>query len=655
MQFCLDYLAARGITEETVKCYGIELDDAISHKTVKDRLGQHLPKGTLEVIWFPICDAAGNVVNWIARPLPTIAGHPKFLCPLGSSGLPYVPQAVYRADFGRSLIITEGVVKALVIVQAGFDAIGLNGVWGAGIKNSRDAVVIRAELYSALDWRGRKVAIAFDADCATNPDVRQAMIRLYFLLLGLGAEVYQLTSWNLAEGKGLDDYLIGQFQSNGQHKPGDVLQRLLAQSKPFIETLAPTPLDLALCKSEWLKVEIPDILRSQLARPLAAQLRIPVDELRKIGSAAKARSGDFIDPEPWPYPVSGNMLLDELAGLVDKHIVVDDHGKVAIALWTVLAYLVDVVDIMPNLAITSPEKRCGKSTLLELLMRLVRRPMPGVMLSPATVFRAIEKWHPTLLIDEADGLLKNGRGDDNLELRSVINSGHTRAFAFVPRCEGENHEVRNFSTWSPKAIALIGRMPDSMADRSIHIEMRRKAKTDTIAKLRETQPGVFEELQQKIIRFVIDNGDAIKAVTPSFPPGLNDRAEDNWSPLFAIAEIAGGNWKDLAWRAAVALSGDDDSADNFATILLRTLKQDFEDQGENHSSGFQSTTDICEHLNQDKEAPWQGAKFKNGMTEELLARRLHPYKVKSDRPFINGKKVRGFYWSKLNPVFERYL
>jgi Protein of unknown function (DUF3631)/Domain of unknown function (DUF3854) len=652
MQLSLDYLAARGITEDTVKLYGIELDDLISHETAKDRLGQHLPKGTIEVIWFPICDAAGKVVNWIARPLPTIAGHPKFLCPLGSSGLPFIPKEVYSASFGRSLIITEGVVKTLVIMQAGYDAIGVNGVWGAGTKNSRDAVVIRAELYSALDWRGRKVAIAFDADCAINPDVRQAMIRLYFLLASVGAEVYQLT-WDISQGRGIDDYLIGQFQSNGQHKPQNVLQRLLAQAKPFIETLAPTPLDLALCKSEWLKVEIPDILRSQLARPLAAQLRISVDELRKITSSVKARTGDFIDPEPWPYPISGKMLLDDLAGLVDKHIVVDDHGKVAIALWTVLAYLVDVVNIMPNLAITSPEKRCGKSTLLELLMRLVRRPMPGVMLSPATVFRAIEKWHPTLLVDEADGLLKNARGDDNIELRSVINSGHTRAFAFVPRCEGDNHEVRNFSTWSPKAIALIGRMPDSMADRSIHIEMKRKAKTDLIAKLRETAPGVFEELRQKICRFVIDNSDAIKGVTPSFPSGLNDRAEDNWSPLFAIAEVAGGNWKDLAWKAAVALSGDHDSTDNFKTILLRALKQDFEDEKQNHDKGMLFTSDICSHLNADDEAPWQC--YKNQMTPELLARRLRDHKIKSERIIIDGIRHRGLHWRDLKPVFDRYL
>jgi hypothetical protein len=654
MQLCLDYLAARGITDDTVKLYGIECDDRLNHTVIKQRLGQHLPKGTIETLWFPLCDSAGNVLNWIARPLPTIAGHPKFLCPLGSSGVPFIPKGVYGANFGRLLIITEGVVKTLVIVQAGFDAIGINGVWGAGTKNSRDNVVIRAELYAALDWRGRKVYLGFDADCAINPDVRQAMIRLFFLLSGAGAEVFQLTSWDLAQGKGIDDYLIGQFRSNGQDKPEDVVSRLLAAAKPFVETLQPTPLDLALCQSEWRKVEIPDLLREQISRGLAQRLGIKVDDLRKLSQSTRARA-DFVDPDPWPQPVAGHVLLAELAALVDKHVVCDDHCKTAIALWILLTYLIDSVNIMPLLAITSPEKRCGKSRLLTLLLKLVRRPLPGVSLTAATVYRAIEKWRPTLLVDEADGVLKDSRGHDNLELRSVVNSGHTRELAYVPRCEGDSHEVRKFSTWAPKAIALIGRMPDSMFDRSIPIPMKRKTKADAIARIGETPAGTFAEIQSKIVRFVEDNAAAIGSAVPPLPPGLNDRAEDCWLPMFAIADAAAGVWPDLARKAALALSADTDDSDTFTTKLLRALKKDFEDQNQNSDHGFQSTQDICTHLNQDKEAPWNSAKYKNGITDELLARRLSPYHVKSEQPTIAGKRQRGFWWKKLKPVFDRYL
>ena len=69
-----------------------------------------------------------------------------------------------------------------------------------------------------------------------------------------------------------------------------------------------------------------------------------------------------------------------------------------------------------------------------------------------------------MLIDEADSFLRNSD-----ELRGVLNSGHTRDSAFVIRTVGEDHEPRRFSTWGAKAIALIGKLPDTLADRSIEV------------------------------------------------------------------------------------------------------------------------------------------------------------------------------------------
>ena len=124
-------------------------------------------------------------------------------------------------------------------------------------------------------------------------------------------------------------------------------------------------------------------------------------------------------------------------------------------------------------------------------------------------------------------------------------------------------------------------------------------------------------------------------------------------PLLAIADVAGGDWPDLARKAAIALSADTDEAETFVTKLLRALKQDFVDQGETGPNGFQITGDICDHLNQDTEAPW--ASFKNKLTPELLAKNLRRYKLKSEQIIHNGNRVRGFYWQKLNPIFDRYL
>ena len=76
-------------------------------------------------------------------------------------------------------------------------------------------------------------------------------------------------------------------------------------------------------------------------------------------------------------------------------------------------------------------KRCGKSTLLELLLGLVFKALSTSNTSVAALFRGIEMWQPTVLIDEGDTFLR-----DNEELRGIINSGHSRGSAYVLRTVG---------------------------------------------------------------------------------------------------------------------------------------------------------------------------------------------------------------------------
>jgi hypothetical protein len=206
MNLCRDYLTTRGISDETVKAYSLELDDRLNATIIKDRLGRCCPKGTLEILWCPLFDAQGAICSYTARILPTI-GEIKFLRPVNSGGPPYIPKPVYGLALGQPLIITEGPIKALACLQAGCAAIGLSGVWGAAAADSNGEFRIRADLLSALDWRRRNVYISFDADLLINADVCRALFRTLFVLKTAGAEV-SLLKWDLAQGKGIDDYLV---------------------------------------------------------------------------------------------------------------------------------------------------------------------------------------------------------------------------------------------------------------------------------------------------------------------------------------------------------------------------------------------------------------------------------------------------------------
>ena len=207
-----------------------------------------------------------------------------------------------------------------------------------------------------------------------------------------------------------------------------------------------------------------------------------------------------------------------------------------------LTYLEEHVDILPLLGITSPDKQCGKTTLMRVLIRLVRRYYPVANVTAAFLYRLIEDWHPTFLLDEADTYLK-----ENEALRGVINSGHERDFAFVGRCNMDTGEPENFSTWCPKAIALIGELPPTLQSRCLSIELKRKSQGEAVRKLRRGAYTDITQLGRKIQRWANDNGSKMEGVEVNLP---NDRAEDNWEPLLAIAKLAGGGWYEKAVKVA---------------------------------------------------------------------------------------------------------
>jgi hypothetical protein len=183
----------------------------------------------------------------------------------------------------------------------------------------------------------------------------------------------------------------------------------------------------------------------------------------------QGRTLALADPDPWPEPVDGETLMVELMSTIQAYVILDGGAYVATALWLLHTHAHEAARVSPILAASSPEKRCGKTTLLTLLLGLARRPLPASNITTAALFRAVEKFQPTLLIDEADTFLR-----EREELRGIINSGHGRATAIVIRTVGDDHEPRTFSTWAPKAIALIGDLPPTLEDRSIVLTLRRR-------------------------------------------------------------------------------------------------------------------------------------------------------------------------------------
>src|SRR5439155_3818534 len=138
---------------------------------------------------------------------------------------------------------------------------------------------------------------------------------------------------------------------------------------------------------------------------------------------------------------------------------------------------------------------------------LTQRPLPTSSITPSALFRAIDAMKPTLLLDEMD----NGRLHDDPDLRAVLNSGHTRGSASVLRNVGEQHEPRHFSTWAPVAFACIGRLPDTVESRCVPVEMRRRARSERVDRMREDRLAAdLESLRRGLARWSQDNATVVR-------------------------------------------------------------------------------------------------------------------------------------------------
>jgi putative DNA primase/helicase len=373
-------------------------------------------------------------------------------------------------------------------------------------------------------------------------------------------------------------------------------------------------------------------------------------QVKKMQKNTKEQSNSIFPViEPWHEPVNGECLLEAIKDLINRFMAFpSEHEVTAIALHIIHTHCIEAAECSPILNISSPEKRCGKSTLISVLQRLVNRPLVASSISPAAVFRAIEKWEPSLILDEADSFMR-----DNEEMRGVINSGHTRDSAYVIRCVGDDNEPTRFNTWCPKIIAGIGHLPETIEDRSIIIQLRRKHTHEVKDKLRDIAKSVFDELHRKCIRFAADNIKELKKITPQSPTVLNDRAADNWMALLVIAELAGGKWLEMAKDAAIYLSGNKQEPISIGVELLQDIKTIFDTKKVDRLS----TSELLDALCSEAEASWATYNRGKPLSAKQLANRLKEYKIQSKDIRIppHMKNLKGYYYSDFSEAFSRYI
>ncbi|MHB8455360.1 MAG: DUF3631 domain-containing protein [Acidiferrobacterales bacterium] len=372
-------------------------------------------------------------------------------------------------------------------------------------------------------------------------------------------------------------------------------------------------------------------------------LKREVKKARGDDETASGRSFEIQAPEPWYDPVDGARLLDDLAATFRRFVILPKHGDSIAALWTLHTYAFHFGRITPILVISSPDKGCGKTTTRDVLAAVVRSALSTDGISSAALFRVIEKWKPTVLLDDFDSW-----GKENDELRGVLNTGYRKGGVYV-RCVGDDSEPRGFATFAPKAINLIGHLHPTLHDRSLVITMRRKLRGEVVESLHSFDGEV---LRCQCARWVADNAERIQAINPPMPEDLFNRQADNWRPLLALADVAGGDWPERARQAALAAINTDIDNESLGAMLLADIRATFEASGLDRIT----TENLLEVLTDNDERPWVEFSHGTPLSSRGLARLLRPFDIRSGTIRLDdGRTPKGYMRGWFEDAFARYV
>ncbi len=369
---------------------------------------------------------------------------------------------------------------------------------------------------------------------------------------------------------------------------------------------------------------------------------------KEVKAKQETNSKDKLFPivKAWGEPIACDILLNEIFTTIKRCIVCEAETAIAATLWIAFTWVIDVMSVAPIALITAPARRCGKTQTLTLIGKLVRRPFSCSSITAAAMFRVIDAHSPTLLIDEADSFLK-----EKEELRGIINSGHTRGSAYAIRLVGDNHEPKAFATWGAKVICGIGYPSETIMDRSIILELRRKLPSEEVERLRDVEAGLFERLKSMLARFAEDASEQLRHAKPALPKELNDRAQDNWEPLLAIADYAGEEWSKKAREAALKISGiEQEEVLSLSAELLNDIHNILQDKNVDRIT----TAELLSELIEDDLKPWLTYNKGKPITPRQVARRLGEYNITPQTIRVGRGTSKGYLLVNFEDAFKRY-
>jgi len=542
----------------------------------------------------------------------------KYICAYGDGRhLYFPPGAAAKLEHQATSIALVEAEKASLSVSAwaartGMDlvAVGMGGCYGWRGQHIRKEIAPNGERVDVagplpdLDYcDGHKVFVLLDCNVATNPDVQDARARLVAELRtpGRRCKVLVCELPAISGVNGPDDFIAVA----GDAEMGEVFE----QARP------PKP------------------------TPKGAKV-VPMRHPAPAVPALSVSAGAALTSE----------LLDTVLAWINRYVVVTQAQAMITAVWVLHTYAIDAAEWTPYLHITGPEKAIGKTLLMDVLAAVACNPRTASGTTPAALVRVVDKYQPTIFLDEIDAST-NGNKELAEVTRGILDAGFKRDGKFY-KCDGKEHEVREFNAFGPKVFAGIGDLPGTIASRSIPIEMRRKLREERIERYRSRVVAqLAAPIRADLERWGAGVINLLKAIEPEPIDALPDRANDVGEILLAIAQLAGGDWLQRLTTALLTVfrsaASDDTSV---GVILLADIRDTFMERDAVHVPSKELAAQLCEIEGR----PWAEWSRGRGLSANNLARLLKPYGIHPTAIRIGGGVSKGYRQIDFVDAWVRY-
>lgn len=234
---------------------------------------------------------------------------------------------------------------------------------------------------------------------------------------------------------------------------------------------------------------------------------------------------------PPPIESAGADIYTDIYNFCKSQLILEDEDYHILTLWIMSSWLVDDFQTCPYLCMLAP-KESGKTQVLDTIGELGYRATKTISVTAASLFRAIELWHITLLIDEAEYQLKQ-ETEAGQALYGCLNGGYKRG-SYAIRTEGDNNNrvPTAYDVFGFKAIATTQLFHPTLESRSIVINMT-QGMPDKI--LMDSKQAAL--IRAKLLFWRFETLGKLPQVIPESEKG---RIIEMFIPLFTVAQILKG-------------------------------------------------------------------------------------------------------------------